>query len=77
MTIYIMTVISRKMPAFDVFSFLDFHKRSARLHGIKKKGNCKSKSRVQKLAHCILRDLAVKPNVHGRYSMLSYFKKSK
>ena len=38
----------------------------------KKKGNCKRKSRVHKLANCILRDLAGKFDVHGRHSMLSY-----
>ena len=46
-----------KMPDFDVFSLLEFGKRTARLRGIKKNGNCKRKSRVQKLANCTLRDL--------------------
>ena len=41
-----------KMPAFDVFSLLEIRKRTARSHG-----NCKRKSRVQKLA---LRELAAK-----------------
>ena len=41
-------------------------------HGIKKNGNCKRKSRVQKLANCTLRDLATKLDVHGRHCMLSY-----
>ena len=41
-------------------------------HGIKKNGNCKRKSRVQKLANCTLRDLATKLDVHGRNCMLSY-----
>ena len=36
-----------KMPDFDVFSLLEFRKRTARSHGIKKNGNCKRKSRVQ------------------------------
>ena len=57
-----------KMPDFDVFSLLEFRKRTARSHGIKKNGNCKRKSRVQKFANCTLRDLAV----HGRHCMLSY-----
>ena len=61
-----------KMPDFDVFSLLEFRKRTARSHGIKKKGNCKRKSRVQKLANCTLRDLATKLDVHGRHCMLSY-----
>ena len=47
-----------KMPDFDVFSLLECRKRKARSHGIKKNGNCKRKSRVQKLANCTLRDLA-------------------
>ena len=62
-----------KMPDFDVFSLLEFRKRTARSHGIKKKnGNCKRKSRVQKLADCTLRDLAGKLDVHGRHSMLLF-----
>ena len=60
------------MPDFDVFSLLEFRKRTARSHGIKKNGNCKRKSRVQKLANCTLRDLATKLDVHGRHCMLSY-----
>ena len=56
-----------KMPDFDVFSLLEFRKRTARSHGIKKNGNCKRKSRVQKLANCTLRDLAAKLDVHGRH----------
>ena len=59
-----------KMPDFDVFSLLEFRKRTARSHGIKKNGNCKRKSPVQKLANC--RDLAAKLDVHGRHCMLSY-----
>ena len=61
------------MPDFDVFSLLEFRKRTARSHGIKKNGNCKRKCRVQKLANCTLRDLAAKLDVHGRHCMLSYF----
>ena len=61
-----------KMPDFDVFSLLEFRKRTARSHGIKKNGNCKRKSRVQTLANCTLRDLATKLDVHGRHCMLSY-----
>ena len=61
-----------KMPDFDVFSLLEFCKRTARSHGIKKNGHCKRKSRVQKLANCTLRDLATKLDVHGRHCMLSY-----
>ena len=45
-----------KMPDFDVFYLLEFRKRTARSHEIKKNGNCKRKSRVQKLANCTLRD---------------------
>ena len=60
------------MPDFDVFSLLEFRKRKARSHGIKKNGNCKRKSRVQKLANCTLGDLATKLDVHGRHCMLSY-----
>ena len=62
-----------KMPDFDVFSLLEFRKRTARSHGIKKNGNgsCKRKSRVQKLANCTLRDLATKL-LHGRHCILSY-----
>ena len=60
------------MPDFDVFSMLKFCKRIARSHGIKKIGNCKHKSRVQKLANCTLRDLAAKPDVHVRHCMPSY-----
>ena len=55
------------MPDFDVFSLLEFRKRTARSHGIKKNGNCKRKTRVQKLANCTLRDLAAKLDIHGRY----------
>ena len=40
------------MPDFDVFSLLEFRKRTARSHG---NGHCKRKSRVQKLANCTLR----------------------
>ena len=61
-----------KMPDFDVFSLLEFRKRTARSHGIKKNGNYKRKSRVQKLANCTLRDLSTKLDVHGRHVMLSY-----
>ena len=61
-----------KMPDFDVFLLLEFCKRTARSHGINKNGNCKRKSRVQKLANCTLRDLATKLDVHGRHCMLSY-----
>ena len=60
------------MPDFDVFSLLEFRKRTARSHGIKKNGNCKHKSRILKLANCTLRDLAGQFDVHGRHSMLSY-----
>ena len=60
------------MPDFDVFSLLEFGKRTARLHGIKKNGKCKRKSRVQKLANCTLRDLAGILDVRGQHSMLSY-----
>ena len=63
-----------KMPDFDVFSLLEFRKRKARSHGIKKNGNCKRKIRVQKLANCTLRDLATKLDVHGRHCMLSYLR---
>ena len=56
-----------KMPDFDVFFLLEFRKRTARSHGIKKNGNCKRKDRVQKLANCTLRDLATKLDVHGRH----------
>ena len=51
---------------------LEFRKRTARLHGIKKNGSCNRKSRVKKLANCTLRDLAAKLDVHGRHCMLSY-----
>ena len=60
------------MPDFDVFSLLEFRKRTARSHGIKKNGNCERKSRVQKLANCTLRDLAGILDAHGRHSILSY-----
>ena len=60
------------MPDFDVFSLLEFRKRTASLHGIKKNGNCKRKSCVQNLANCTLRDLAIKLDVHGRHVMLLY-----
>ena len=60
------------MPDFDVFSLVEFGKRTARSHRIKKNGNWKRKSRVQKLANCTLRDLAAKLDVHGRHCMLSY-----
>ena len=45
---------------------------SAKIHGIKKNGNCKRKSRVQKLANCTLGELAGTLDVHDRNSMLSY-----
>ena len=61
-----------KMPGFDVFFLLEFRKRTARSHGIKKNGNCKRKNRVQKLANCTQRDLAGILDVNGRHSMLSY-----
>ena len=61
-----------KMLDFDVFALLEFRKRKARSHGIKRDGNCKRKSRVQKLAYCTLRELATKLGVHGRHCMLSY-----
>ena len=60
------------MPDFDVISLLEFRKRTARSHGIKKNGNCKRESRVQKLANCTLRNLATKLDVQGRHCMLSY-----
>ena len=61
-----------KTPDFDVFSLLEFRKRTARSHGITKNGNCKRKSRVQKLANCTLRDLPEILDAHGRHSKLSY-----
>ena len=61
-----------KLPYFDVFSLLEFQKRTPRSHGIKTNGNHKRKSRIQKLANCTLRDLAAKLDVHGRHCMLSY-----
>ena len=61
-----------KMPDFDVFSLLEFRKRTDRSHGIKKNGNCKRKSRVQNLANCTLRDKASKLDVHGQHCNLSY-----
>ena len=67
-----MTVIFRKCRILTFFSLLEFRKRIARSHGIKKNGNCKRKSRVQKLANCTLRDPAGKLDVHGRHSMLSF-----
>ena len=60
------------MPDFDVFSLLEFRKRTAKSHGNKKNGNCKRKSRVQKSTYCTLRDLDAKLDVHGRHCMLSY-----
>ena len=60
------------MPDYDVFSLLEFHKRTARSQEIKKNGNCKRKNRIQKLANCTLRDLAGILDVHGRRSMVSY-----
>ena len=65
-----------KMPDFDVFSLLEFRKRTARSHGIKKNGNCKRRIRVQMLANCTLRDLATKLDVHGRhfiFKFITYF----
>ena len=59
------------MSDFDVFSLLEFCKRTARSRGIKKNGNYKRKSRVQKLANCTIRDLAGKLDVHGRHCMFS------
>ena len=61
-----------KMSEFEVFSLLEFRKRTAGSYGIKKNGNCKRKSRIQKLANCTHRDLAARLDVHGRYCMLSY-----
>ena len=60
-----------KMPDFDVFSLLEFSKRT---HGIKKNGIYKRKRRVQKLANCTLKDLATKHDVHGRHVLLSYLR---
>ena len=54
------------------FSLLEFRKRTARSHGINKNGNCKRKSRIQKLANCTLRDLAAILDVHGRHCLLLY-----
>ena len=39
---------------------------------LRKNGNCKCESRVQKLANCTLRDLAIKVDVHSQHCMLSY-----
>ena len=39
-----------KMPDFDVFSLLEFRKRTARSHGTKKNGNCKRKSVCSKVS---------------------------
>ena len=68
--------ILSQMPDFDVFSLLEFRKRTARSHGIKKNRNCKRKSRAQKLAtcNCTPRDLATKLGVRGRHCMLSYLR---
>ena len=60
------------MPDSDVFSLLEFRKRTARSPGIRKNGNCKRKCRIQKLTNCTLRYLAVKLDVHGRHCMFSY-----
>ena len=51
--------LSKIMSDFDVFSLLEIRKDTARSHGIKKNGNCKREGRVQKLANCTLRNLAV------------------
>ena len=61
-----------KMPDLDVFCLLEFCKRTTRLYGIKKNGNCTRKNRVQKLAYCTFRDLAAKLDVHVRHCMFSY-----
>ena len=60
------------MPDFDVFSLLEFRRRTARSHRIRKNGNCLRKSRVQKLTNCTLRNIAGILDVHGRHSILSY-----
>ena len=39
---------------------------------LRKNGNCKRKSRVQKLANSTLRDPAAKLDVHGRHCMFLY-----
>ena len=59
------------MLDFDVFSLLEFRKRTARSHEIKKNGNRERKSRVQKLVNCTLRDLAANLDVHDRHCVLS------
>ena len=69
MTIYIMKVIRLD---FDVFLLLEFRKRTATSHEIKKNGNCKRQGHVHNLAYCTLRDLAATLDVHGRHCMLSY-----
>ena len=60
------------MSDVDGFFLLEFRKRTARSYGMKKNGNCKRKSRVQKLAYCGLRDLAGKLDVYVRHNMLSF-----
>ena len=61
-----------KTPDIDVFSLLKFRKRTAISYGIKKNGNCKRKSRVQKFTNCTLRDLAAKLIANDRHCILSY-----
>ena len=41
---------------------------------LRKNGNCKRESGVQKLANCTLRYLAANLDVHGRHCMLSYLR---
>ena len=61
-----------KMPDFDVLTLSESRKRKSRSHGIRKKGNDKSKRcAAMKLITC-LNDLAVKLRIHGRHSMLSH-----
>ena len=53
-------------------TLLEFRKRTAISHGIKKNGNCKRKSCVQKFTNCTLRDLAAKLVANSRHCMFSY-----
>lgn len=61
-----------KMQDFDVFSLLEFRKRNARSHGLRKNGNLKRKKQAKMRENIKLNDLASKLEVHGRHSMLSF-----
>ena len=61
-----------KMPAFDVFSLLEFRKRKSRSDGKRQKGNDKLKRCAAQKSNTSLNYLSTQLRENGRHAMLSF-----